>query len=342
MSRQIALIRLALLTTILLAVWVSTASAYETYASGGISPNRNGNCAECHGDFLASPYTSAADGASWGDDLHDVHRLTMLSGDCDACHTGPDRLPVFLGSSDGGTGFSPIGCLGCHGRVEGGDTVTGTGLRQHHWNNGVETCGTGGCHPSDSNPASFTPVGEDVLPPYYVTPDASHSNKPTDPCNPAGEEDFAATVIGLDNDGDNVYDQNDPDCQVVVVAPNINFNPASLNFGEMVPPGSSASLDTAIRNLGNADLDVTAIALCAGTSGEFTWMPAAPFTVAPGASQTLTVTYSPVDEGPDAGCLEITSNDPDEATKQLPLLNKAGTILQFTPAFIRRNQNNGN
>lgn len=341
MYKHIVPIPLALVTTILLASWVSTASAYETYASGGTSPNRTGNCAECHGDFRATPYTSAADGGNWGNGLHDVHRTTMLSGDCAVCHTSPSRLPVFLGSSNGGTGLSAISCLGCHGRDEGGGTVTGAGLRQHHWNNGITVCGTASCHPGDSDPASFTPVGEDVLPSYYATPDANHPNKPTDPCNPAGEENFAATPIGLDNDGDDVYDQNDSDCQAVV-APDINLDPLSLNFGEMVTTGNSASLDTAIQNLGNADLNVSAVELCAGTSAEFTWAPAAPFTVTPGASQTLTVTYSPVDEGFDTGCLAISSNDPDEAIKQLQILNQAGSILRFTPAFIRRNQAGGN
>jgi hypothetical protein len=56
-------------------------------------------------------------------------------------------------------------------------------------------------------------VGENVLPPYYFTPDAEFPNKPTDPCNQHGEEDYAGIREGLDNDGDGKYDQSDRDCQ---------------------------------------------------------------------------------------------------------------------------------
>jgi hypothetical protein len=120
---------------------------------------------------------------------------------------------VNLESSSGGTGLDPIACLGCHGRAEtdAGGAVTGAGLRQHHTNNNVTLCS--GCHPSDSNPASFATVGEDVLPPYYFLPDSAHPNKPYDPCNAGGVgEDVAADSAGTDNDGDNLYDEADPDC----------------------------------------------------------------------------------------------------------------------------------
>ncbi|MDH3214210.1 MAG: hypothetical protein OEM05_17160, partial [Myxococcales bacterium] len=182
---------------------VPTALAYPTYTS----------CEPCHGGFRSSPYISPIDGANWGDDLHDVHRQTMLGSDCNTCHLG-GFSPVSLGASAGGTGLEPIGCVGCHGRNEdmGGDGASpgrGAGLRQHHWIAGISTCV--GCH-SDSNPANWTPVGEDVLPPYYFTPDPSHPNKPTDPCSPAGEEDYAGDLDGLDNDGDDLWDTADPDC----------------------------------------------------------------------------------------------------------------------------------
>ena len=170
------------------------------------------------------------------------------------------------------------------------------------------------------------------MPPYYATPDAAHPNKPTDPCNPNGEEDFVGTLIGLDNDGDNLFDLNDTDCQVVVPAPDINLSPFALNFGA-VPAGSSATLNTEIQNLGTVNLNVRLINLCVGTSTEFTWAPVAPFTVAPSMSQTLAVTYAPVDDGIDTGCLAISSNDPDEATRQLGL-NNTSSILRFIPAFI--------
>jgi hypothetical protein len=174
-------------------------------------------CRACHGDFRSGPYLSLSDGQSWGDDLHDVHRNVMLNFDCDTCHGSGSRFPVLLNSSAGGTGLDPISCAGCHGRAEDG-TGTGSegygaGLRQHHWAAGEFICVD--CH-TDADPAEFIPVGEDILPPYYSDSDASHPLIPADPCNLEADgfpEDYAATTLGLDNDGDDLYDEADTiDC----------------------------------------------------------------------------------------------------------------------------------
>jgi len=182
--------------------------AYERY-----SQNDDATwCRACHGDFRADNYVSLSDGQPWGN-LHEVHRSTMLSGDCDACHIGSSRLPVYLDQSDGGVGLEPKSCVGCHGaNPSPGNPSTGlwgAGLRAHHANAGVSTCVT--CHSGDP-----TPPAENVLPSYYFSPDPAHPSKPTDPCNPAPgfPEHYAAGVIGLDNDGDLVYDEVDPNCGV--------------------------------------------------------------------------------------------------------------------------------
>ena len=173
-------------------------------------------------------------------------------GRCDICHLGTGKTPVFLNKSNGnldcvgganagaycqvdsacpggtcsGIVYEAIACIGCHGRaadrgVRPGDCVDapttdgpcgdGAGLRQHHQNSGVALCAD--CH-ADALPANFTPAGENVQPTYYFTPDAAHPLKPTDACNPTGEEDYEASANGLDNDGDLLYDAADPDCAV--------------------------------------------------------------------------------------------------------------------------------
>ena len=198
-----------LVTIAVLMIGASEGLAYEDYSG----------CESCHGGFRDSPYISLSDGANWGDDLHDVHRRTMLNSDCNTCH-GPSRSPVPLDSSNGGTGLAPISCVGCHGREEdiGGDSESlgrGAGLRQHHTNALVLDCID--CH-DDADPDLYTPVGEDVLPEYYANSGGSnHPNIPTDPCNPTNtlpgsEGAFAGTLLGLDNDGDGIYDTDDPDC----------------------------------------------------------------------------------------------------------------------------------
>jgi hypothetical protein len=99
--------------------------------------------------------------------------------------------------------------------------------------------------------------------------------------------------------------------------PDINLRPSSLDFG-LVDVGTPEVRTTAVENLGNLTLNVSGVALCGGTSVEYAWSPSA-FAVAPGASQTVTVTYTPVDEGLDTGCLDIASDDPDEGVVQLGL-----------------------
>jgi hypothetical protein len=140
----------------------------------------------------------------------------MLNNDCNTCHSQGPPFPVLLGSSAGGVGLDAISCSGCHGRFEdgtgSGSEGYGAGLRQHHWRNGIETCGTAGCHTDDADPSMFTPVGEDFLPPYYSDSDAAHPLIPADPCNFEADgflEDYAASTLGTDNDGDNLYDEDD-------------------------------------------------------------------------------------------------------------------------------------
>lgn len=182
------------------------AAAYDQYSLN----TTTGNCATCHGDFRANGYRSKNDNVAWNTSLHQAHRQTMLNGDCETCHTA-ETFPVSLSVSDGGIGFSPIGCAGCHGRAEPGaaNAVRGTGLRQHHDRNGITECRT--CH-TDSNPATFTAAAETVAPPYYFTPDVAHPAKPTQACNGNGSESAVAPPLGLDNDGNNVYDSADGGC----------------------------------------------------------------------------------------------------------------------------------
>jgi hypothetical protein len=277
-------------------------------------------CIECHGGFRDGGYVSLSDGQAWNDDLHDGHRNAMLDRDCDACHVSSGRSPTFLNLSVGGVGLDPIGCVGCHGRAEDRGTNAdcvdpgnpnppcgdGAGLRQHHFNAGVTDCAS--CH-LDSDPLDYTPVGENVPPPYYFTPDPDHVAKPTDPCNPSGEEDFFASVLGLDNDGDLAYDVLDIEC---AAPPEIDVAPLVLDFGA-VAVGNSATLTTTIENLGGQDLTITALTLTG--SADFalnSGMPLPPFLVAGGATVEVLVDYTPSETGVDSGALEIASDDSDE------------------------------
>jgi len=227
---------IGVVTALSVALWATHSAAYEFYSD---DINDQGMCADCHGAFSDSPYIPPSGSGSWFDDLHDVHRRDMLSGDCDTCHDGmtTSGRDVRLNSSAGGTGLDPISCIGCHGRVE--DTGTspddcafggafagercgdGAGLRQHHFNAGIEDCDD--CHDLDSDPANFTPVDESVPPPYYSANDPNFPDMPSDPCSPAADgfpENYdPSSTLGLDNDGDGDYDELDGACAAVTPTP---------------------------------------------------------------------------------------------------------------------------
>ena len=154
------------------------AVAYETYLDGGT------NCSECHPTFQ-----------SFGS-LHGLH--LGFTSECNLCHiTTPGATPVPTHEDPPANGF--VGCVGCHGRDPGtGSGVDwAAGLRLHHTNDGAPPDETGqtclDCHDTDP-----LPQPEDVVPLYYGTADTTQ----TDPC-----------ADNLDNDGDLLYDGDDPDCQ---------------------------------------------------------------------------------------------------------------------------------
>ena len=186
---------------VLAAAWAATAftgraEAFERYNDG---------CQSCHGAF--SGPVSPKGTIFPSDSKHEMHRgVANMDTDCNLCHTTGDSFNPFTNSSDGTANNVGYGCAGCHGRDYGASGVRGFGLRAHHAANGVGTCSS--CHTTGT-----TPVAESVAPPYYGTPDTRADT----PCNTGPDflEDWSiGDGLGLDNDGDNVYDRNDPDCVI--------------------------------------------------------------------------------------------------------------------------------
>jgi len=205
-------------------LWAPAAVAYSTWSGG---------CQDCHGGFKAGNYTSMSsdDPAAWGQNLMDGHVSQFALG-CSDCHSGGSFKPVTLDVSNSG-----ITCSSCHGRSEDdagaglGGPMPSAGLRQHHYNAGVQVCAD--CHAADANPATFTPVGEDVPAPTFIV-------KGIDPCN-----DVAFGSAGLDNDGDGPRDGADSDCRAPVDNPPtaVISAPASGLVGETLTFDGSASSD---------------------------------------------------------------------------------------------------
>ena len=203
--------------------WILVPAAAHGYAAWA------DGCDNCHGDFNNGTYTSKTDATSWGTDLMSGHQgfIGTSASYCAICHqppSGTPRSPVYIGLSAGITGYSPVSCLGCHGRLQdakgagacvvgSASTInpancgSGAGLRKHHASAGETVCAV--CHTNDG-----VVLGESIQPAYYFTPDAAHPSKPVDACNaaasPGNENKFG--LAGLDNDGDLLYDGADPDC----------------------------------------------------------------------------------------------------------------------------------
>jgi hypothetical protein len=171
------------------------AVAYERYLDG---------CQLCHGSFTGG--TSPHGTVFPSNDKHRMHRdAAYMAADCNLCHSDGDDDNPFLGFSDGTANNPGVGCTGCHGRDYGGTLGnSGVGLRAHHFVAGETSCML--CHTDDP-----PPLPENVLPTYYGTADTAVD----DPCNSAPDylESWSLNdTRGLDNDGDDVYDEADSDC----------------------------------------------------------------------------------------------------------------------------------
>jgi len=115
-----------------------------------------------------------------GEATHDLH--TAFMPECGFCHVVAGDTPSTATSASD----PDNGCSGCH---------TGGGLAQHHVTTGAATCG---CH----NNTSTWPRGtEDFEPPYYDNAEATTLR--------------FSCFDNLDNDGDDLYDGDDSDCDGV-------------------------------------------------------------------------------------------------------------------------------
>jgi Abnormal spindle-like microcephaly-assoc'd, ASPM-SPD-2-Hydin len=117
-----------------------------------------------------------------------------------------------------------------------------------------------------------------------------------------------------------------------VAGPAISLDPTSLDF-QTVVIGTPRKLTTRVHNAGDAALDLTSIAFCGGTPTMLSWTPAGPVSVAPGASLTLSVFYTPAAAGalPAGSCLAIASNDPANPTLDLTVSGSGSGGFTFEP-----------
>ena len=175
----------------------SDSLAYDTYSTNKLSNSSTNHCRACHGDFRAAISTKVPPTVFPGGNIHEMHRNSAYMGtDCDLCHQDSGRYPVIIGLSTGPAGNnSGIGCTGCH---------VAEGLRKHHLVRGVTVCLD--CHPNDS-----APPPETTKPPYYGLTGFTKANNPgnTVLATNVNENWSAGDFLGLDNDGNGLYDLAD-------------------------------------------------------------------------------------------------------------------------------------
>jgi hypothetical protein len=118
-------------------------------------------------------------------------------------------------------------------------------------------------------------------------------------------------------------------------APDIEVEPASLDFGYVLKDCDSDPQDVTISNVGDADLVVDSIQLVGSSTSVFAVMgvPAID-TLAPGDSAVLSVVFTPTAwVSYDAVEIEIVSNDPDEGTVYVPTLGVGSEDPYFEDTF---------
>lgn len=122
------------------------------------------------------------------------------------------------------------------------------------------------------------------------------------------------TATGEEDVGEVLVFSNDPESPHTVLlnggglSPELTIDPDSYDFG-YVPAGSSAEAEFALRNTGDATLQVTSVGT---TESVFAYAlgDSLPIALEPGEETTVTVTYSPTDDTAFSGLLEVGSNDP--------------------------------
>ena len=152
--------------------------------------------------------------------------------------------------------------------------------------------------------------------PFTVAPASTHNV----------EIRFAPNSSGLKTVGLQIR-SNDPDEGAIdlslrgtgTTAPEIDLALTPHNYG-IVWVGASASRALAVRNIGSADLQVTAISFVGGTPGEFALVPpSAPFKIGPGVTHTVDVRFVPTSAGAKTTTLRLMSDDANEGSVDVSL-----------------------
>jgi parallel beta-helix repeat protein len=153
---------------------------------------------------------------------------------------------------------------------------------------------------------------------YYATP-ASDGFSQT--CTDANNDGFCdqPNDFGIDNNNTDFLPLTRVNGQQ---QPDIDVSPTRLNFGK-VTVGDSETKNVTVTNTGTGTLDVSATDIIGPDASAFSIVNGeAPFSLAPGESQNVTVEFAPTSKSTKTATLQIESNDPDEPTTTVKLCGK--------------------
>ncbi|MCB1229029.1 MAG: choice-of-anchor D domain-containing protein [Verrucomicrobiae bacterium] len=107
---------------------------------------------------------------------------------------------------------------------------------------------------------------------------------------------------------------------------------ASIDFGEVTVDGVAIERIFSVRNSGGAKLIDLALSIDGTDAGDFHVLSPSDAEVAPGASTTFAVAFSPTSPGAKTATLHLANNDPDEAPFDIDLLGSRaiGNVLSAT------------
>ncbi len=120
--------------------------------------------------------------------------------------------------------------------------------------------------------------------------------------------------------------------------PDIDVQPPSWDYGN-VNVGSTSDKSFTVHNIGTATLNVSGTTMVGLDAGQFAILSGGgTFSLAPGASRTVTVQFRPTSPGPkDDATLRFTSDDPDENPKDVPLQGAGfDTVTILNAVFFNR------
>ena len=112
----------------------------------------------------------------------------------------------------------------------------------------------------------------------------------------------------------------------------VTFSPPSLSFASQIVNTTSAPLLVTLTNTGAASMSITSIA---PTTSEFSELNTCGAGLAPGASCTISVTFTPAASGPRAGVITVTDNAPG-SPQTVPLTGNGvlGPVVTLVPRSL--------